>query len=80
MKNLIIIILCAILLTAFVNSNNTPTQPNIMYKGNIYYFCGTASTTDTLITPDGSLQIFYSYKRVYNHFGCDNVIIYDDQN
>ncbi len=58
---------------------NTPTEtpkPYIIYQGEKYYFCFKTGSKqpDTLATPDGSLQIFISYRAVYNHFGCENIV------
>lgn len=70
MKKLIIILL--FLLATFITVAFTH-NPFIIYGGEKYYYCYSIRVDDTLVTPDGSLQIFHHKDEVYNHFGCDGI-------
>ena len=68
---IIIILLFTIVIMAFTNRNNSGTY--IVYKGNKFYYCGTKYRIDTIFSPDGTLQIFNSSIKLYEHFGCTNM-------
>ena len=54
-----------------ISQQNIRQKPNpniINYQGLIYYYCGQRS--DTLLSPDGSLQIITN--KLYNHWGCQD--------
>ena len=67
------LLLCTVLLMAFKTENGNDKSPYIMYKGEKYYYCKIYYQIDTLVTPDGSLQIFNSSTKIYNHFGCEGI-------
>ena len=54
---------------AYENRN----KPYIIYNGEKFYYCCMDYHNDTVVSPDGSLQIFISKRVIYNHFDCKDI-------